>query len=103
MSTDTLDAPQIAAPRKGYAFYEHHNSNTSRRRGLCGPRINWKTGKVEFKNHVTTRTVRFPDGGPLPHLPTSTGRSKYDPHVGTKQRRKAGIRLSRALLLGPPY
>jgi len=76
MSTDANQTPLIAKPRKGYAFYEHHNSNNSRRRGR---------GDGIFKNHVTIRTVRFPDGGPLPHLPTPSGRSKYMPHVGAKQ------------------
>lgn len=85
MSTDANQTPLIDAPRKGYAFYEHHNSNNSRRRGLCGYRLNWKTGKVEYKASTTIRTVKFPDGGPLPHLPTPSGRSKYMPHVGAKQ------------------
>lgn len=89
MSTDQPETALIPAPRKGYAFYEHHNSNNSRRRGLCGPRMNWKTGKVEFKNSVTTRTVRFPDGGPLPHVATPPSRSRYVPHVGAKQLAKA--------------
>lgn len=89
MSTDANQTPLIETPRKGYAFYEHHNSNNSRRHKLCGPKLNWKTGKIEFVNHVTTRTVKFPGGGPLPHLPTPSGRSKYMPHVGAKQLAKA--------------
>ena len=91
MSTDTLDPPLIAAPRKGYAFYEHHNSNNSRRRGLCGPRWNGKTGEMEYKNHVTIRTVRFPNGGPLPHQPLLVKHNRYTPHVGAKQLSKLAL------------
>lgn len=89
MSTDATTTPLLDAPRKGYAFYQHRNSNRSRRRGLCGIELNRKTGMIETKDHVTTRTVRFPDGGPLPHLPTPSGRSRYTPHVGAKQLAKA--------------
>lgn len=89
MSTDATQTPLIPAPRKGYAFYEHHDSNNSRRRGLCGPKLNRKTGKVEYKHHVTIRTVRFPDGGPLPHQPLLVKRNRYTPHVGAKQLAKA--------------
>ena len=83
MSTDANPTALTPAPRKGYAFFEHYNSNNARRRGH---------GRVDgglFKSHVTIRVVRHPEGGPLPHLPTPSGRSKYTPHFGTKQLAKA--------------
>lgn len=89
MSTDATTTPLLDAPRKGYAFYECRNSNRSRRRGLCGPKLNWKTGQIEIKNHTTIRTIRFPDGGPLPHVAFPASRSRYTPHVGAKQLAKA--------------
>ena len=83
MSTDTPETALIPTPRKGYAFFEHHNSNNARRR---------EHGRIDgglSKSHVTIRVVRHPEGGPLPHLPTPSGRSKYMPHVGAKQLAKA--------------
>jgi hypothetical protein len=74
MSTDTPTAPLVPA-RQGYAFFEHHNSNRSRRRGHKGP---------------TIQVVKHPEGGPLPHKPLLLKRNKYVPHVGKKQLAKAG-------------
>jgi hypothetical protein len=55
----------------GYALIPHHNSNRSRRRGLCVPP----------KHHTTVQTIRHPEGGPLPHRLTPalvrSMRSKY--------------------------
>ena len=82
MSTDTAETVMIPAPRKGYAFYEHHNPNNSRRRGGC------VDGGL-FKSNVTIRVMRHPEGGSLPHIPFPASRSRYTPHVGAKQLAKA--------------
>lgn len=89
MSTDTLDTPLLAAPRRqGYAFIKHRNSNQSRKKGLVGWTIG-KFGKPEFRNHTTYQTIRHPEGGPLPHQPLLVKRNRYTPHVGAKQLAKA--------------
>ena len=91
MSTDTLEVPLLDKPRRqGYAYIEHHNSRTSRRRGLCGFRLNHKTGQMEWKESITIQTIKHPEGGPLPHIPLLVKRNKYMPHVGKKQLAKAG-------------
>lgn len=89
MSTDATTTPLLDAPRKGYAFFEHHNSQNSHRRGRCGVVMNPKTGALDFKSCVTIRVVRHPEGGPLPHRPTLVKRNRYTPHVGAKQLAKA--------------
>lgn len=75
-----------------YHIIQHHNSNNSRRRRLCGPRFNPKTGRVEYKNHMTIQVVR----GGHAELPKGVNRAvarymhgKYPvPFVGLKQQRK---------------
>lgn len=86
------EKPLIATRPVRYLAIQHHNSNRAARRGLCGWTFNRKTGKPEFKNHVSLQIVRHPDGEKLPHSPLLTKRNKYMPHVGKKQLAKAQIR-----------
>ena len=80
-----------------YHIIPHHNSNNARRRGLCGPRFNPKTGLVEYKNHVSIQVVRGGDSellkGVNPAVARYMGGRYQVPFVGRKQQRKLeGIR-----------
>ena len=89
MSTDATLEPLAPAPPVGYALIPHHNSNRSRRRGLCGYFWDEKLQQMMPKHLTTVQTIRHPEGGPLPHTLTPalvrSMRSKYTPHVGKKQ------------------
>ena len=97
MSTDTQVLPTVPSRenREGYDTIVHHNSNTSRRRGLLR-KFNALTGKYEPRNHATVQVVRVRGGSPLPHAEIPeilrSFRSVYEPHVGKKQLAKAKIR-----------
>lgn len=75
-----------------YHIIQHHDSNNSRRRGLCGPRFNPKTGRVEYKNHMTIQVVRGGDTellkGVNPAVARYAGGRYQVPFVGLKQQRK---------------
>jgi hypothetical protein len=73
-----------------YTTIAHKNSNNSIRRKLCGW-VQSKGGGVEYKDHYTPQSSRNRmSGKALPHARTPeilrTCRSKYEPHIGKRQK-----------------
>ncbi len=78
-----------------YTAIHHRDSANSERRGLL-KKFNPLTGRVERVSRTTVTLIKDRGGKPLEHMHTAevirSFRSRYVPHVGKKQEKKAAMR-----------